>query len=998
MYKVYCDDICIHDGKSPSGYECHLVDPVLNLSDLASGTLKFTLLPSNVGYNALKRMTSTLKVTKDGKSIWTGRALTESEDFWKRKTVTCEGALGYLNDSLQEAHSYTNIEMLPFIRTLINNHNAKVSNNRKINLGAVTVTDKNDKHEYITRDRTTLEELQEHIFDRLDCHARIRYVNNDPIPRLDILASTVRTSSQEINFGHNLLDFTRNWDLSNLVTVIYPRGKKLESEEDDGIDKYVDVSTVNNGSKYIYRQDLVDTYGRIEKIVDFNDVEDPSILLNLGNAYLSSTQFNNMMLEVSAIDLHYLSDSISSFELLDDVRCISRPHGLDSTFPILKIDIPLDKPDQVTYTMGTAVTSSMSSRFNQNNKSIMKYLLNLPSFNNLLDVAKENAAEIMNLGTNGYITITGDDEGTNELFITNTKNYLDANKLWRFNMNGLGYSEDGGKTYSLAMTMDGTIVADFIKTGVISDGVGLNYWNLSTGEFTLAYNTAFANPSGSTVTMLDVVSYAQSASVVADKANNKKYGGDNILNGTNKRLALRSTYGLWVDCVWDGMAGGDVTTKRVVVSVSDAPNPSIIQGIAISNSPNSAAYISQRDIRVAPQQVYTLSCYAKGTGVIYLRAGKEDFGISRYLEGHGNLTSNWKRYTLTFIVGDNNSFTPEGKYAGCIDNCIDIQIGVKTTRMGYLCGFKVERGNAATDWSESSSDMTDYSAKYTDKAQEQCVAYTDNAQEECIIYTNNKGEQVKTYSEKYTDKVSKADREFTADQRRALDESFTQAKILQRLTNNYQAKGIWLKDNQLYMNADYVRTGTLDAGIIKTGILKGPSNNSTFWNLATGHFETYEMCAYNAYFEGGTFRSIGSRYDVNGGRWGMELVGGAILGRLYKTNNAGKITSAANCSLIDVANNRTANKNRYPLRLIADDYILLMSRELVSIQGSLNAKGTQYGCPGFNGGLTLRYVANVTVENGHIVVEHKTLEMGFINGICTGILGGYTTGWGVYDN
>ena len=35
-------------------------------------------------------------------------------------------------------------------------------------------------------------------------------------------------------------------------------------------------------------------------------------------------------------------------------------------------------------------------------------------------------------------------------------------------MNGLGYSNDGGKTFGLAITMDGSIVADYITTGVLS--------------------------------------------------------------------------------------------------------------------------------------------------------------------------------------------------------------------------------------------------------------------------------------------------------------------------------------------------------------------------------------------------------------------------------------------------------------------------------------------------------------------------------------------------
>ena len=38
-------------------------------------------------------------------------------------------------------------------------------------------------------------------------------------------------------------------------------------------------------------------------------------------------------------------------------------------------------------------------------------------------------------------------------------------------MNGFGYSNDGGKTFGLAMTMDGSIVADYITSGVLNADV-----------------------------------------------------------------------------------------------------------------------------------------------------------------------------------------------------------------------------------------------------------------------------------------------------------------------------------------------------------------------------------------------------------------------------------------------------------------------------------------------------------------------------------------------
>ena len=77
----------------------------------------------------------------------------------------------------------------------------------------------------------------------------------------------------------------------------------------------------------------------------------------------------------------------------------------------------------------------------------------------------------MNMATTGYITITKDDYGSETLYISNVRDYTKADKLWKWNMNGLGYSNDGGKTFGLAITMDGSIVADYITTGVLNADV-----------------------------------------------------------------------------------------------------------------------------------------------------------------------------------------------------------------------------------------------------------------------------------------------------------------------------------------------------------------------------------------------------------------------------------------------------------------------------------------------------------------------------------------------
>lgn len=85
----------------------------------------------------------------------------------------------------------------------------------------------------------------------------------------------------------------------------------------------------------------------------------------------------------------------------------------------------------------------------------------------------------------GYVTIIYNENGQPEelLILCDTNDYTTAQKLWRWNASGLGYSSTGyNGTYTTAMTASGYIVGSVVKTGLISANDGLSYWNLNTGE------------------------------------------------------------------------------------------------------------------------------------------------------------------------------------------------------------------------------------------------------------------------------------------------------------------------------------------------------------------------------------------------------------------------------------------------------------------------------------------------------------------------------------
>ena len=85
--------------------------------------------------------------------------------------------------------------------------------------------------------------------------------------------------------------------------------------------------------------------------------------------------------------------------------------------------------------------------------------------------ALDNATQLISGGLGGYVIMHSSNGGQypDEILIMDTDDIATAKKVWRWNKDGLGYSSTGyNGPFALAMTQDGQIVADFVKTGTMS--------------------------------------------------------------------------------------------------------------------------------------------------------------------------------------------------------------------------------------------------------------------------------------------------------------------------------------------------------------------------------------------------------------------------------------------------------------------------------------------------------------------------------------------------
>lgn len=324
MYRAYCDNALMYDSRIE---ELALINPVLNLEENKAGSFSFMINQEHPFYDKIQKRKSIIDVYQDADLLFSGTCIDDGKDFYNQKNIFCEGELSFLNDSIQRPARYQGITVRGLLEAYIANHNAQVEEAKRFTVGVVTVTDPNDSLYCYTNMESTMKALKEDLVDDLGGFFRTRHENG--VKYIDYLADSPNTNSQVIKIGRNLMDFTTNTDSSEIATAIIPLGAKLEESTVEGLETRLTIESVNNGLDYVYSQEAVDTYGWIFKTVPWDDVTTPEALKRKGEQYLSDIQFENMVIQAKAVDLHLTDSEIERFKISDNIRVLSAPHGLD---------------------------------------------------------------------------------------------------------------------------------------------------------------------------------------------------------------------------------------------------------------------------------------------------------------------------------------------------------------------------------------------------------------------------------------------------------------------------------------------------------------------------------------------------------------------------------------------------------------------------------------------------------------------------------------------
>lgn len=473
-YKVLCDNEILY---ADMAEELALVDPVVTLEANKAGSFTFTMPPRHPFYDKVNLRASMIDVYLGEELIFEGVPVQESTDFWNRKTVECDGELAFLNDTVQRQAKYTDQTTGSLLGAYLQNHNDEADAGKQFQLGAVTVDGGNSIYRY-TNYESTLKEISEDLIDNFGGYIRVRH--QDGVRYLDYLQDSPRTSSQVIRIGQNLLDLTKNLNSLDICTVLIPLGAATEESTIEGLESRLTIESVNGGKDYLIGA-AAGIYGNIWKTSVWDDVTTPAALKSKGQDYLENAQWANLCIEASALDLGLTGEDVERFQILDTIRVISEPHGINRNFLLTKLKIELNRPWATQITLGVDENPSLSAQSARVDGKIQE------AGKTLLVDASNNARQILEAATGGTIYMVYDENGVaTELRIMDTNNPDTAQRFWRWNINGWGYTDDGGQTYKMAATMDGTIFADMIKAGRLSSINGKFYLDMATGQVVMS--------------------------------------------------------------------------------------------------------------------------------------------------------------------------------------------------------------------------------------------------------------------------------------------------------------------------------------------------------------------------------------------------------------------------------------------------------------------------------------------------------------------------------
>lgn len=374
-----------------------ITDTKLSSKLNAASYFDFTIAPTHSLYSKLAERAEEVRIYFNNLILFKGEITKIEEDFEGNYSVSCTGVLDYLTATRVRPYSTVQGEQpltCPatfdgYFQWLIDQHNSNCLDSRKrfsvgVNQGNIL-----DKNNYIYRSSeqrpTTASEIEDKILNSAGGYLFVRY--KDDLNILDLYADVHDVNTQIIDYGINMLDFTKTTTTESQYTAVVATGytpNPPEGQPDAKMKPITLEGCTDGGTPYsstivkmgdrVYDVEAVNRYGYHEYYVSNTDITTYDGLLYYACKTLNTLLSPALTISVKAVDLALImGEKYKHLQLGQAVRIRSKPRKVDEYLMVNSIDLDLMNPENTTFDLGASydtLTGQQSAYLKSLNASI----------------------------------------------------------------------------------------------------------------------------------------------------------------------------------------------------------------------------------------------------------------------------------------------------------------------------------------------------------------------------------------------------------------------------------------------------------------------------------------------------------------------------------------------------------------------------------------------------------------------------------------------------
>lgn len=628
-----------------------------------------------------------------------------------------------------------------------------------------------------------------------------------------------QSSAKRFTWTKDLVSVKRSVASDNPKTRVYGYGKGVETES-GGYGRRLTFGDINGGKDYVEDAEATAVWGHpdgeggiLPAVASYvnEQCEDAAQLLQETLDYLEQVKEPKVTYTAAVIDLYAFGRSWEGVGVGDDVAIIDKgfsAEGVRLHGRVSQIERDLLTGD-ATVTFGTLADTmadmwqSVNNALKSNSQQNALYDAAAgTSVSWLIQLQQALNAQFNAVGTYHVETFELGEIWSNVPLNPETGLPVKATAdMWAINVNGRGQRLAAGLTsggqwdwrtfFTGGMvTADvinaGTMKADRVRAGLLTDEKGNNFWDLTSGEFSLSAGATFDGNTMQEITD-DTLDKAYGYTDELDSELDQQEVFDRLTNGGENQGIYLKDGRLYVngEYIQTGTIKVEKNGKTVFLADIDTGEVVIAADASIADT-DAGLVVVKTDVQFGLSDSSTTQPTTWSTNASW-QQGKYLWQRTKMTLANGSVAYT----TAQRIVGEN------GMGAASVVEQYYLSTSSTTQTGGSWSNTQQSWVKGRYYWTRSKITWSDGSVSYTTPVLARALTSGNQS-------TND------------------------------LDDSLTQRDVFNRLTNNGQTQGIYLSGGLLYVNASY----------IETGIISDRLGRNT-WNLNTGALTTNYMTANN---------------------------------------------------------------------------------------------------------------------------------------------------------